>query len=140
MIIGVTFKKQYRGKTGDFFMGFNGFVRKLSHRLDAKLTRHIANSEESLGIALHNRIALAKPVYERSQNSIGRAINWLSRERNSGAIEMNGIELIASLNLIDEEADIDLHESQTYLIPLPQAQKILNGLNQLPQSKQTVAM
>ena len=135
MIIGVKLKEQYTGVSIGFV-----FLKNVSRGLDSKLTRHIGRSEESLGIALHNRIALAKPVYERSQNNIGRAINWLSRETNNGAIEMNGIELITTLSLIDEEADIDLLESQDYLIPLPEAQKILNGLNQLPQSKQTVAM
>jgi len=143
MIVGVKLKKQYNGVFGKSILGSIGlglFLKNVSRGLDSKLTRQIERSEESLEIVLRNRIGLAKPIHDRSQNSIGRAINWISRERNKGAIEMNGIELIATLNLIGEEADIELHENQTYLIPFIEAQKILNGLNQLSQSKRTVAM
>ena len=91
----------------------------------------MAGSEESLKVVLSNRIALAKPVRDRSQNAIGRAINWMGMEKSKGSVEIGGIELIEILKRLDESVEIEVSEGSTYLIPFTEAEKVLSRLRQL---------
>ncbi len=140
MITGVKLKKQYNGPLGKYVLGSLSaiFVKNVSHGLDSALTSSNSKCEETMKITLGNRIALAKPVFDRSQNVTGRAINWITWERSNGAVEMNGIELKSILKTIGEVTDINLHESESYLVPFTESQKILNRLSQLPKPKQKV--
>jgi hypothetical protein len=137
MIFGIKLKKQYNSASADMIanvgsLGMGGLAKKVSRGLDSKLAKLVASSGKSLKAVLHNRMAFARPVYNRSQNTFGRAINWICMEKSNGAIEISGIELIAILNLLNEDVNIELYEHENYLVPFPESEKILNGLNEMP--------
>ena len=136
MISGIKLKDNVQSKLGDVVLnieslGMGSLAKNISAGLEAKLHKLTANSGEDLKAVFHNRMAFSRPIYERSQNSLGRIINWLSMEKSNGDIEISGIELISILNLLDEATDINIYENGKYFIPFNQAEEILKKLNSI---------
>ncbi len=98
---------------------------------EAHFSEQTANSTKDLKIVLHNRISLSRAAYERSLHFIGSLINWLCMEKESGAIEINGIEMLALAKILNEEIEIKIHPRSHYLLDFDQAERLFDRLNNL---------
>lgn len=132
MITGIFPKKEKRSTISEAIL-FSGaslgsLSKTIANGLEKELYKLNASSRKDLSVALHNKIAFSRKIYERNRNKFGRMLNWIFGESSKGNIEISGIELIALLSILNETADIKIDEKQSYWIPFEVAQNILAKL------------
>lgn len=101
----------------------------IAHGLEKHLLKANAQAVHDLAVALHNKVALARPINERQKTLFGRLINKLSATDVAGYIEITGIELTAIGRLIDEALDTTVMPGDAYLLPFDEAERILRLVN-----------
>ncbi len=129
MITGVRFK--YIHCSGDEQSTGSSFLGDVSYGLETLFYKLTANSGHDLAAVLHNRLALARPAYRRHQSALGRLLNGLMWEWQADMIEINGIELRAIVDLLEESIDVPLFNNASYLVPFAEAESLLKRLKSI---------
>lgn len=97
---------------------------QFSMGLDKEFSKKNSKSKSDLTILLNNKIAIAKPAYERRETIFGKLFNKLLAE-DAEYIQLSGIELFAIAELILEEIELPIYEGEQYLVPFRNAEEIL---------------
>ncbi len=100
---------------------------QFSMGLDKAFAKMNSKSKSDLTILISNKLAIAKPAYERRENIFGKLFNKLLVE-DPEYIQLSGIELFAIAKLILEKIEIPIYESKQYLVPYRDAEKMLYKL------------
>ncbi len=132
MIQGIKIKKLHENRAGKGMLnsdtyGVGQASVEFAKGLDKAYTRMNSESKDDLSIVLSNKLALARPAFERRDTIFGDFINGLYVEHPE-YIHISGIELFTITSLIFENIEFPIYGNGQYLVPFRIAEEMLYKL------------
>lgn len=97
---------------------------KASKGLGYQLSKLTLANRNDLLTHLRNKLAEMRPARKRRHSGFGKFINAIKMAETK-SIELDGIIFCGLLELLDENAEVELNRRYTYLVPFEEAERML---------------